>query len=87
MCSVYHKGNNARYFFPLIVKATTAEGHHQGLFEEKERERVNKSSEIFGHDENLEEKVGMKSGKIENSCEFLNYMYYDQVNKKLIGTN
>ncbi len=56
-----------RYFSPLIAKATTAEGHHQGLFEEKERERVNKSSEIFDHGENLEEKDGMKSGKIENS--------------------
>ena len=71
-----------RYISPLIVKATTAEGHHQGLFGEKERESVNKSSEIFGHDEILEEKVGMKSGKIEHSCEFLDYMYYDQVNKK-----
>jgi len=71
-----------RYFFPLIAKATTAEGHHQGLFEEKERERVNKSSGIFGHSENLKEKVGMKSRKIENSCKFLDYMYYNQVNKK-----
>ncbi len=24
----------------------------------------------------------MKSGKIENSCKNLDYMYYDQVNKK-----
>ena len=71
-----------RYFSPLIAKATTAKGHHQGLFEEKERERVNKSSGIFGLGENLKEKVGMKSGKIENSCENLDYMYYDQVNKK-----
>ena len=71
-----------RYFSPLIAKATTAEGHYQGLFGEKERERINKSSGIFGHGENLKEKVGMKSVKIENSCEFLNYMYYDQVNKK-----
>ena len=39
------------------------------------------SSLVVAHDENLEEKVGMKSGKIENSCEFLDYMYYDQVNK------
>ncbi len=31
---------------------------------------------IVAHDENLEEKVGMKSGEIENSCEFLDYMYY-----------
>ncbi len=44
-----------RYFSLLIAKATTAEGHHQGLFEEKERERVNKSSGI--------------KGKWENSCE------------------
>ncbi len=72
---------------PLIAKATTTEGHHQGLFGEKERERVNKSSGIFAHGENLEEKVRMKRGKIENFCEFLDYMYYDQVNKKLIGTN
>ena len=64
VCSVYYEGSNARYFSPLIAKATTAEGHHQGLFEEKERERVNKSSEIFRHGENLEEKVGMKSEKI-----------------------
>ncbi len=78
MCSVYHEGSNARYFSPLIAKATTTEGHHQGLFGEKERERVNKSSGIFGHDENLEEKVGIKSGKIENSCEILDYMYYDK---------
>ena len=82
MCSVYHEGSNARYFSSLIVKATTAEGHHQGLFEEKERERVNKSSGIFGLGKNLEEKVGMKRGKIENSCKNLDYMYYDQVNKK-----
>ncbi len=81
VCSVYHKGSNARYFSPLIAKATTAEGHHQGLFEEKEKERVNKSFGIFAYVENLEEKVGMESGKIENSCEFLDYMYYDQVNK------
>ena len=60
-----------RYFFPLITKATTAEEHYQGLFEEKERERVNKSSGIFGHSENLEEEIGMN----------LDYMYYDQVNK------
>ena len=82
MCSVYHEGRNARYLFLLIAKATIAKGHHQELFEEKERERVNKSFEIFGHDENLEEKVGIKSGKLENSCEILDYMYYDQVNKK-----
>ena len=81
VCSVYHEGSNARYFSPLIAKATTAEGHHQRLFEEKERKRVNKSSGIFGHGENLEEKVGLKSRKIENSCENLDYMYYDQVNK------
>ena len=81
MCSVYHEGSNARYFSPLIAKVTTAEGHHQGLFEEKERERVNKSSGIFAHGKNLEEKVGLKSRKIENSCEFLDYMYYDQINK------
>jgi len=47
VCSVYHEGNNARYFSLLIAKATTAEGHHQGLFEEKERERVKKSSGIL----------------------------------------
>ncbi len=64
VCSVYHEGSNARYFSPLIAKATTAEGHHQGLFEEKERK---------GWDE---------KGKIENFCEFLDYMYYDQINKK-----
>ena len=81
MCSVYHEGSNARYFSPLIAKATTAEGHHQGLLGEKERERVNKSSGIFGHDEILEEKMGMKSRKLENSYENLGYMYYDQVNK------
>ena len=63
VCSVYHKGSNARYFSPLIAKATTAEGHHQGLFEEKERERVNKKFLNFGHGENLEEKVGLKVGK------------------------
>jgi len=75
VCSVYYEGRNARYFSPLIAKATTTEGHHQGLFREKERERVNKSSEIFGHGENLEEKVGIKSGKkIENSYEFLDYV-------------
>ncbi len=45
------------------------------------------SSLVVAHGENLEEKVGMKRGKIENLCEFLDYMYYDQVNKKLIGTN
>jgi len=39
-----------------------------------------RDSGIFGHDENLEEKVEMKSRKIENSCEILNYMYYNQVN-------
>ena len=85
MCSVYHKGSNARYFFLLIAKATTAEGYHQGLFREKERERVNKSSEIFGHDENLEEKVGMKSGKIENSCEFLGLYVLRSSKQKAIG--
>ena len=82
VCLVYHEGRNVRYFSPLIAKATTAEGHHQGLFGEKERERVNKSSGIFGYGEDLEEKVGMKSRKIKNSCENLDYMYYDQVNKK-----
>ena len=81
VCSVYHEGSNARYFSPLIAKATTAEGHHQGLFGRKRKRKVNKSSWIFGHGKNLEEKVGMESGKIENSCEFLDYMYYDQVNK------
>jgi len=41
-----------------------------------------RGSEIFGHGENLEKKkVGLKSRKIEYFCEFLNYMYYDQVNK------
>jgi len=40
-----------------------------------------RGSGIFGHSENLEEKVRMKSGKIKNSCENLDYMYYDQVNK------
>ncbi len=30
---------------------------------------------------NFEEEVGMKSEKIENSCENLDYMHYDQVNK------
>jgi len=30
-----------------------------------------RGSEIFGHGEILEEKDGMKSGKIENSCENL----------------
>jgi len=54
-----------RYFSLLIAKATTAERHHQGLFKKKERERVNKSSGIFGHGENLEEKVGLKGRKIE----------------------
>ncbi len=39
------------------------------------------SSLVIIHDENLEKKVEMKSEKIENSCEILNYMYYDQVNK------
>ena len=58
VCSVYHEGSNVRYFSPLIAKATTAEGHHQGLFEEKEKERVNQSSGIFGHGENLEERLG-----------------------------
>ncbi len=58
MCSVYHKGSNVRYFSLLIAKATTAKGHHQGLFGEKEKERVNKSSGIFGHGENLEKKLG-----------------------------
>src|SRR6266498_5414852 len=29
----------------------------------------------------LKKRLGMKSRKIENSCEFLDYMYYDQVNK------
>ncbi len=77
MCLVYHEGSNVRYFSLLITKATTAEGHHQGLCGEKERERVNKSSGIFRHGKNLEEKVGMKSGKIKNSCEILDYMYYD----------
>ncbi len=65
MCSVYHEGSNVRYFSLLIAIATTAEGHHQGLFEEKERERINKSSGIFEHGKNLEEKVGLKSRKIE----------------------
>ena len=64
MCSVYHKGSNVRYFSPLIAKATTTEGYHQGLFGKKERERINKSFGIFGHGEILEEEVGMKSGKI-----------------------
>ena len=63
MCSVYYEGRNARYFSPLIAKATTTEGHHQGLFGEKEKERVNKSSGIFGHGENLEKKLGWKAGK------------------------
>jgi len=41
------------------------------------------SSLVVAHGENLEEKVGMKSEKIEkNPCENLDYMYYDQVNKK-----
>src|SRR6266540_796010 len=84
VCSVYHESSNVRYFFSFITKVTTAKGHHQGLFKKKERERVNKSSGIFELGENLEEKVGMKSGKIENSCENLDYMYYDQVNKKLL---
>ncbi len=70
MCSVYHEGSNARYFSPLIAKATTAEGHHQGLFGEKEREKVNKSSGIFEHGENLEEKVRLKSRKIETPVKF-----------------
>ena len=30
---------------------------------------------------NFEEEVEMKSEKIENFCENLGYMYYDQVNK------
>ena len=63
MCSVYHEGNNAKYFSPFIAKATIAKGHHQGLFGEKEREKVNKSSGIFGRGENLEEKVGLKVEK------------------------
>jgi len=42
MYSVYHEGRNARYFSPLIAKATTAERYHQGLFREKERERITK---------------------------------------------
>ena len=32
VCSDYHKGRNARYLSPLIAKAITAEGYHQGLF-------------------------------------------------------
>jgi len=39
------------------------------------------SSLIITYDKILEEKVGMKSEKMENSCENLGYMYYDQVNK------
>ena len=57
MCSVYHESNNARYFSPLIAKATTVEEHH---LEKKKEKGVNKSSEIFGHGENLKEKVGDK---------------------------
>jgi len=45
---IYHKGRNARYFFPLIIKATIVKGYHQKLFREKEKERINKSSEIKG---------------------------------------
>jgi len=30
---------------------------------------------------NFEEEIGMKNGKLENSYENLDYMYYDQVNK------
>ncbi len=70
MCSVYHEGNNAKYFSPFIAKATIAKGHHQGLFGEKEREKVNKSSGIFEHGENLEEKVRLKSRKIETPVKF-----------------
>src|SRR6266542_4335437 len=48
----------------------------------KKEKGLTKVLEFLGHGENLEEKVGMKSRKIKNSCEFLDYMYYDQVNKK-----
>ena len=43
----------------------------------KKEKGLTKSSGIFEHGENLEEKVRMKSGKIENFCENLDYMYYD----------
>ncbi len=46
VCSVYYKSRNVRYFSSLIAKVTTAKGHHQELFREKKRERVNKSSKI-----------------------------------------
>ncbi len=45
------------------------------------------SSLIVAHGENLEEKVGIKSGKIENSCEILDYIYYNQVNKSRLVWN
>ena len=49
MCSVYHEGSNARYFFSFIAKVTTAERHHQGLFEEKEKEKgLTKVLEFLG---------------------------------------
>ncbi len=39
-------------------------------------------SGIFRHGENLEEEVGWKVEKLENFCKNLDYIYYDQVNKK-----
>ncbi len=41
-----------------------------------------RGSRTFGHDENLEEEVRMKIEKLKNSCENLDYMCYNQVNKK-----
>jgi len=60
------------YFFSFLLPIFSLAGIAKMSF--------SKGSGIFKHGENLEEKVRMKSKKIENSCEILDYMYYNQVN-------
>ena len=71
----------------LLLKQLLLKDIIRDYLEKKKEKGLTKSSGIFGHGENFEKKVRLKSRKIENSCENLDYMYYDQINKKLIGVS